>query len=81
MTSERSLEDRAIAAYTRRAMQEGGWRGSVNTPSRPQTTTVDGKRYVVLSNCHGILAVYRVKNDGALKGLISWPAEITKAFA
>jgi hypothetical protein len=37
---------------------------------------VAGLSYVVLRNARGLLAVYRVRNDGMLKGLKRWPAEI-----
>ena len=33
-------------------------------------------RYVVLRNVNGILSVYRVRNDGKLKGLRRWPAAL-----
>jgi hypothetical protein len=33
----------------------------------------DGKYYVVLRNIHGVLAVYRVRSDGILKGLRRYP--------
>jgi hypothetical protein len=36
--------------------------------------TVGGKDYVVLRYERGILAVYRVRTDGRLKGLKRWPA-------
>jgi hypothetical protein len=35
-------------------------------------------RYVVLRNSKGVLAVYRVRNDGVLKGLKRWPAELLR---
>jgi len=35
-----------------------------------------GKEYVVLGNVNGILAVYRIKNDGFLKHLKRWPKAI-----
>jgi hypothetical protein len=38
--------------------------------------THNGRDYVVLRNCNGILKVYRVRLDGSLKGLLRWP----KAF-
>ena len=38
--------------------------------------TVGGKDYVVLRNVRGVLKVYRVRNDGVLKGLKRWPAEL-----
>jgi hypothetical protein len=41
-------------------------------------TSVESKKYVVLRNARGVLAVYRVRNDGMLKGLKRWPAELEK---
>lgn len=40
---------------------------------------VGGLRYAVLRNVRGVLAVYRVRNDGMLKGLKRWPAELDGA--
>ena len=40
---------------------------------RTNVSEHDGKLYVVLSNVRGTLAVYRVRNDGVLKGLKRWP--------
>jgi hypothetical protein len=64
---------RAFAAY---------WRfGSLNQPipaSYPESGPAehDGKRYIVLRNVNGVLAVYRVRTSGALKRLDRWPKEI-----
>ena len=38
------------------------------------TETHYGKRYIVLRNSKGTLAVYRVRRDGGLKILKRWPA-------
>jgi hypothetical protein len=35
-----------------------------------------GKRYVVIDDLDGAAAVYRIRNDGMLKALRRWPAEI-----
>jgi hypothetical protein len=35
-----------------------------------------GKKYAVLRNVNGVLAVYRVRTSGALKRLQRWPKEI-----
>ncbi len=67
---EDSLVRRAFAAYYKFS---DSW-----SPDQPSNTsgieTVGGKDYVVLRNVNGILAVYRVRNDGMLKGLKRWPA-------
>jgi len=43
---------------------------------RCSVTELEGLRYVVLKNVDGLLAVYRVKNDGMLRAMARWP----KAF-
>lgn len=69
---------RAIKAYLKRASALGE---VVQQPaSHPDLYTCDADRkYVVLDNCHGILAVYRVRNDGRLKRLVRWPAALSAA--
>lgn len=60
---------RAFAAYFRNP-------GQVMQPSAPEYVTHEGLDYVVLSNTHGILAVYRVRTvngKSVLKGLKRWP--------
>jgi hypothetical protein len=60
---------RAISAHYRY--------GGIDQPSSDSTVqTVENKQYVVLVNANGILAVYRVRNDGKLKGLKRYPKEI-----
>ena len=61
---------RAMAAYIRA--------GHADHPSLDDSDfeTVDGFDYCVLRNSRGVLAVYRVRNDGMLKGLKRWPATI-----
>jgi hypothetical protein len=39
----------------------------------------NGRRYVVLQNVNGVLAVYRVRHDGILKRLRRWPKDIEGA--
>jgi hypothetical protein len=64
------LVRRAFAAYFRAG-------ASVSQPSGASHVAVhNGKLYVVLHNSGGILAVYRVRNNGALKGLRRWPAAL-----
>jgi len=66
-----NLMRRAMAAYYR------GADSGVMQPSKSSgVESVDGKHYVVLRNVNGLLAVYRVRNDGVLKGLKRWPAEL-----
>lgn len=60
--NEDRLGSRAMAAYWRTEqmpLQSG----------EPILYKVEGRLHVVLANSDGILAVYRVKNDGALRRL------------
>lgn len=67
-TDER-LVTRAFAAYFRA--------GGIDQPANYSGVVLhDGKRYVVLVNAGGFLAVYRVRNDGMLKRLRRWPAAL-----
>lgn len=65
------LVRRALAAYYR-----GGGTG---TPLA-RVIEHDGRQYVVLGLKDDV-AVYRVRNDGMLKGLKRWPAAIEEDFA
>jgi hypothetical protein len=68
---EDELLRRAIAAHFR----SGG--EYADMPSRnSEVRDFEEKQYVVLRNVNGTLAVYRVRNDGVLKGLRRWPAEL-----
>jgi hypothetical protein len=68
--SDEQLSRRAIAAYYRSPATPD------QAPNRSDVREHDGKRYVVLSARGHVLAVYRVRNDGMLKGLKRWPAEL-----
>ncbi len=64
--------NRAMAAYFRNSK-------SAITPQPSNLSCEqehDGKRYVVLRNVNGILAVYRITTSGQLKGLKRWPKEL-----
>lgn len=66
-----SLISRAFSAYFRGHQNRG-------IPSNnSEVREIKKKRYVVLENINGILAVYRVRNDGKLKGLKRWPPELS----
>ena len=58
---------RAFAAYFRT--------GGNEQPSQESSEAIthEGLQYVVLRNVSGLLAVYRVRNDGMLKRLKRWP--------
>ena len=66
------LINRAFIAYLR----------TDRDPTEPIFRNVvehEGKFYVVLRTVDGVLAVYRVRNDGILKRLRRWPAELEEA--
>jgi hypothetical protein len=65
--SDDRLGSRAMAAYWRTEQ-------TPQQPNEPDLYTVDGKAHVVLANASRLLAVYRVKNDGALRRLRRIPA-------
>lgn len=70
-----TLTTRALNAYYRTAKREGFTPEQVRQPSRDSgPCEIAGKQYVALQNVNGPLAVYRVRNDGALKRLKRWPA-------
>jgi hypothetical protein len=57
-----ALEDRLFRAYLRRFGKEA------DRPSSDiEFIEENGRTYARLSNCNGILAVYRVKDDSSLK--------------
>jgi hypothetical protein len=68
------LQARAVTAWFKECKREG------KTYEQPSggtgVTEFHGRRYVVLSNANGILAVYRVRPDGILKRLKRWPPEL-----
>ena len=67
--------DVAFAAYFKQAKQDGD--PSPEEPANDSSVmSADGHDYAVLSNCNGTLAVYRIRNDGVLKRLKRWPAEL-----
>ena len=72
---EHELYNRAVAAYFRTETSF-----SPDAPSNASGVEVHGgKSYVVLRNRNGILAVYRVRNDGKLKRIHErWPARLKK---
>ncbi len=76
-TGNDPLIRRAFAAYYRSGHSDGLTDTEITIPSNSSyLCEFDGKQYVVLNNINGVLAVYRVRNNGVLKGLRRWPAEI-----
>jgi hypothetical protein len=66
---EEALTRRAFAAWYRTGGRDIPASGS-------GVRTVKRKHYVVLENVRGILAVYRVKNDGMLRRMRRWPSQL-----
>ena len=75
-TDNEPLIDRAFAAYFRSAARSGAGISPDMPANDSHLCELGGKQYVVLHNINGILAVYRVRNDGVLKGLKRWPKEL-----
>jgi hypothetical protein len=69
---------RAFSAYFRNAKRQG-YTADQPSEHRSGAEEVDGRDYVVLRNSHQTLAVYRVRNDGMLKALKRWPAELDRS--
>lgn len=67
--------NRASAALYRQTLREGV---QFNQPSSDSGIRADsnGRKYVVLENISGVLAVYRIKTDGTLRRMKRWPKEI-----
>ncbi len=77
--SDDALVRRAVAAYYQPGSRRGHTAEQAIAPvSTSYTAEHLDKRYVVLEDFDGVLAVYRVRNDGILKALRRWPAEIEK---
>jgi hypothetical protein len=76
--SDQELFARAMRAYFIAARKEGVEEVTAQPCNDSDLKVLDGKEYVVLHNVNGILAVYRVRNDGVLKHLVRWPEELEK---
>jgi hypothetical protein len=70
------LTTRAMTAWFRACRAEGAIADQPANDSGP--VVHEGKQYVVLRNVRGVLAVYRVRNDGVLKRLKRWPSELER---
>ena len=73
--ADSELLRRAFAAWFR-SEKAAGASSSTQPASGSYVTQHNAKSYVVLVNVNGVLAVYRVRTDGILKGLKRWPAEV-----
>jgi hypothetical protein len=80
-----NLTLRAIRAYERAAdgPRDGyGWPYGLPIPANDSgPVNAGGHDYVVLRNVNGVLAIYRVRNSGALKRLKRLPAGLQEAWA
>ena len=70
------LTSRAYRAYFRSAKRAG--LGAMQPSDHMSgVEVVNGRQYTVLRNTYQVLAVYGVRNDGRLKRLERWPAELS----
>ena len=67
-----------MRAYFIAARKEGVEEVTCQPSNTSGVMELGGKEYVVLHNVNGILAVYRVRNDGVLKHLVRWPEGLEK---
>lgn len=73
---ERDLTRRAIAAWYRSSSKQSS---IIDQPANYSGVEEhDGRRYVVLRNIRGVMAVYRQRNDGKLKHLRRAPRGIAQ---
>lgn len=76
------LHARAMRAYVRSSdapRDAYGWPYGLPLPSQySEFIRHDGREYIVLRNVNGVLAVYRVRTNGALKRLKRYPAEVAE---
>ena len=77
-SSDERYVQRAMAAYWRSATRAGAYSPDMPANYSDVHEASNGKRYVVLRNINGILAVYRIRTDGNLKDLKRWPKELEK---
>jgi hypothetical protein len=71
IASDEELLTRAMRAYFIRAKKEGE---GVDQPSSSASGIEEGghnQKFVVLRNCNGVLAAYRVRKDGRLLRLMT----------
>lgn len=73
--TEEELTALAMRAYFMTGRKEG-FEPDIPSTHRSGVYELDERSYVVLKNGNGILAVYRVRNDGMLKRLKRWPTEL-----
>lgn len=74
-SEEAQMEKASKEDLIRRALSAWFRTGGTDQPSAASGVAEHGgKQYVVLNNVAGVLAVYRVRNDGVLKRLARPPA-------
>ena len=69
---DQRILQRAFAAY----LKIDGTAAEQPIEHRSGELICEGLRYVVLRNARRVLAVYRVKNNGALRRMKRWPLEL-----
>jgi hypothetical protein len=76
ITRDEELLTRAMHAFFVAARKNGLMFDQPSNSSGVQEFA--GKRYVILQNANGVLAIYRVRNDGMLKRLRRWPDSLVR---
>jgi hypothetical protein len=75
------LYDCAVRAWRRFCAANGYYPDQPASSRSEEITTEDGRGYVALANCHGLLAVYRVYLYGTLRKMKRMPPEIRALYA
>ena len=74
------LYDRAVRAWRSYEKGKGMYPTQPSGSASQEMTTEDGREYVALANCNGLLAVYRVRPNGTLRRIKRVPHEIQALY-
>jgi hypothetical protein len=75
-----ALYDRALRAWRRFCATNGYAPAQPSASNFEAMTTQDGREYVALAYCRGLLAVYRVRPHGTLRRITRVPREIQALY-
>jgi hypothetical protein len=75
LLSDDQVTSRAYRAWFIECERQGVIADQPSAASSGQET-LKGRNYVVLRNVRGMMAVYRVSNNGSLERLKRWPVEL-----
>jgi hypothetical protein len=76
--AQTTILDRAFRAFL---AASGGANAGHRRDLTPVAVVLGGLHYIVLQDGHAVLAVYRVRNNGALRRMRKWPLARGRANA